>query len=82
MAVIYTKTSGSSWTGTKVGHYKTDLTSNGLAIESGFEQGSVQIYPLRALRILTPEETEEYLELQAKVESFNKRVRLNMIKRG
>lgn len=46
------KISGSSWTGAVVGYYTTKLTPQGLAIESENEPGSVQIYPVRALRVL------------------------------
>lgn len=47
-----TKTKGSSWTGKIVGHYSTNLTPVGVAVESENEPGSVQIYPVTALRAL------------------------------
>jgi len=43
------KMKGSQWHGTVVGYYSTDLTPKGVAIESAFERGSVQIYPCQAL---------------------------------
>jgi len=43
------KKSGSSWNGLVVGYYSTDLTPEGVAIESEREPGSVQIYPCKAL---------------------------------
>ena len=45
-----TKISGSSWTGRVVGTYSTTLTPEGYAVESENEPGSVQIYPVSALR--------------------------------
>ena len=45
-----TKTKGSSWTGRVVGFYSTTLTPEGYAIESDTETGSVQIYPVGALK--------------------------------
>lgn len=45
-----TKTKGSSWTGRVVGFYSTSLTPEGYAVESENEPGSVQIYPVSALR--------------------------------
>lgn len=47
---LLTKTKGSSWTGHVVGFYGTGLTDEGYAIESINEPGSVQIYPVSALR--------------------------------
>ncbi len=44
------KRSGSQWHGRVVGFYSTDLTAEGYAIESHWERGSVQIYPVGALR--------------------------------
>jgi hypothetical protein len=52
---LLTKTKGSSWTGRVVGFYGTGLTDEGYAIESVYEPGSVQIYPLSALRPYDPE---------------------------
>ena len=43
------KTKGSQWHGIVVGYYSTDLTPSGVAIESAFERGSVQIYPSHAV---------------------------------
>jgi hypothetical protein len=48
------KVSGSQWHGTIVGTYNTDLTPEGYAVESWTEQGSVQIYPAKALELWTP----------------------------
>jgi hypothetical protein len=48
------KTSGSQWHGMVVGTYSTVLTPEGYAVESWFEQGSVQIYPVKALEPWTP----------------------------
>lgn len=45
-----TKISGSSWTGHVRGDYSTSLTPEGYAVESENEPGSVQIYPVSALR--------------------------------
>lgn len=45
-----TKIKGSSWTGKVVGFYSTALTPEGYAIESENEPGSVQIYPVSAIR--------------------------------
>ena len=45
-----TKTKGSAWTGRVVGFYSTTLTPEGYAIESDTETGSVQIYPVGALK--------------------------------
>jgi dihydrofolate reductase (trimethoprim resistance protein) len=44
------KTSGSEWLGRIVGWYSTKLTSEGYAVESEYHDGSVQIYPVAALR--------------------------------
>ena len=44
-----TKTSGSSWTGTVCGFYRSSLTAIGYVIESENEPGSCQLYPERAL---------------------------------
>jgi hypothetical protein len=40
---------GSNWHGTVVGYYATKLTPKGVAVESDYEEGSVQIYPAHAL---------------------------------
>ncbi len=45
-----TKTKGSQWTGKVVGFYSTNLTAEGYAVESETERGSVQIYPVGALK--------------------------------
>ena len=47
-----TKTKGSRWTGKVVGFYFTSLTAEGYAVESETERGSVQIYPVAALKEL------------------------------
>ena len=46
------KKSGSSWHGLVVGFYSTDLTPEGVAVESLTETGSVQIYPVKALELV------------------------------
>lgn len=46
---LVTKVKGAQWTGKVVGFYKTDLTPEGYCVESIFEPGSVQIYPVSAL---------------------------------
>lgn len=43
------KRSGGKWRGKIVGWYSTDLTPEGYAVESVYESGSVQIYPVTAL---------------------------------
>jgi hypothetical protein len=43
------KPKGSNWHGTVVGYYATKLTPKGVAVESDYEEGSVQIYPAHAL---------------------------------
>jgi hypothetical protein len=48
------KKSGSQWHGRIVGWYSTGLTPIGWCVESVFEQGSVQIYPEKALRKFLP----------------------------
>lgn len=48
------KKRGSQWHGRIVGVYKTDLTVEGYAVESHFERGSVQIYPVAALEAWVP----------------------------
>lgn len=47
---LVTKTKGSQWTGHVVGFYSTTLTPEGYAVESETEKGSVQIYPVSALK--------------------------------
>lgn len=44
------KCKGSCWQGRVVGFYSTDLTPQGYAVESDAHPGSVQIYPVEALR--------------------------------
>lgn len=46
------KINGSKWKGYVVGFYSTQLTREGYCVESEFHQGSVQIYPANALRLL------------------------------
>ena len=43
------KKKGSEWEGNIVGHYSTELTPEGYAVESSTHKGSVQIYPAAAL---------------------------------
>jgi len=43
------KRSGGKWRGKIVGWYRTSLTPEGYAVESVYEPGSVQIYPVTAL---------------------------------
>lgn len=54
-----TKIKGSCWTGRVVGFYSTELTPIGYAVESETENGSVQIYPEKALKALTQPPTTE-----------------------
>lgn len=50
------KKSGSSWQGRVVGYYSTTLTDIGYCIESEREPGSVQLYPAKALELVTGDE--------------------------
>lgn len=50
------KSKGSQWHGKVVGWYRTELTPEGYAVESAFEEGSVQIYPVGALVPWAPEQ--------------------------
>lgn len=68
-----TKRSGSSWTGRVVGYYTTDLTPDGICVESENEPGSVQIYPAKALvaveadrraRTFSPTEIDQAVEAE------------------
>lgn len=43
------KRSGGSWHGDVVGYYRTALTPEGYVVESAYEPGSVQLYPVSAL---------------------------------
>ena len=58
------KIRGSSWRGTVCGWYSTDHTPEGYNVNSDFEPGSVQCWPLAALeawgaiRNIDPEECE------------------------
>lgn len=45
------KIKGSSWHGRIVGEYSTEFTPEGYAVESEWEAGSVQIYPVSALEL-------------------------------
>lgn len=46
------KKSGAFWEGTVVGHYSTDQTPDGVAVQLfGWENGPVQIYPAAALEL-------------------------------
>lgn len=59
------KKSGSRWQGKVVGYYSTELTPQGVCIESENEPGSVQIYPIRAVEVLegaTPHPDEQELQ--------------------
>ena len=47
------KTSGSQWDGYIVGVYSTTTTPEGYAVESIFHPGSVQIYPAKALQLVS-----------------------------
>lgn len=49
------KKSGSEWEGVVVGFYSTSLTPEGYAVESSSHEGSVQIYPTKALEVVTYE---------------------------
>lgn len=51
------KKKGSAWHGKVVGFYSTALTPEGYAVESAFERGSVQIYPVAALEEWFPTPT-------------------------
>ena len=44
-----TKRTGSEWSGRVCGFYSTDLTPDGVCVESEHHAGSVQIYPAKAL---------------------------------
>lgn len=44
----------SQWRGRVCGFYSTDITKEGIAVESAFEPNSVQIYPASALEKWTP----------------------------
>lgn len=46
------KKSGSEWQGYVCGFYSTELTPNGVAVESKDHKGSVQIYPVNALEVV------------------------------
>lgn len=52
------KKRGSRWQGRVVGWYSTTLTSEGYAIESDTEHGSVQIYPASALERSTEDSSD------------------------
>ena len=49
---VVKKVSGSEWEGVIVGTYSTALTPEGYAVESMMHNGSVQIYPAKALEYL------------------------------
>lgn len=42
---------GSNWHGSVCGFYSTELTADGVCVESAYEKGSVQIYPSKALEV-------------------------------
>jgi hypothetical protein len=47
-----TKRAGSEWTGYVCGFYQTNLTPDGVCVESEHHAGSVQIYPAKALELV------------------------------
>ena len=47
------KVGGSQWEGIVVGEYSTTLTPEGYAVESCAHAGSVQIYPAKALELVS-----------------------------
>jgi hypothetical protein len=53
------KITGANWRGTVVGTYSTKLTPEGYCVESEYESGSVQIYPVKAL-VLQEKATARY----------------------
>ncbi len=50
---IVRKKSGSEWEGAIVGTYSSSITPEGYAVESSTHKGSVQIYPVGALELVT-----------------------------
>ena len=64
------KTKGSSWQGIIVGFYSTDYTPIGYAVESEREKGSVQIYPEKALELLSAEVSEYALAAFGRVIAY------------
>lgn len=59
---MVTKTKGSQWTGKVVGVYSTALTPEGYAVESDTEKGSVQIYPVSALKsVFEKDESDKFI---------------------
>jgi hypothetical protein len=53
---LVAKVSGSNWHGRVCGYYSTELTPSGVCVESYYERGSVQIYPMNALAPWDPYE--------------------------
>jgi hypothetical protein len=53
------KIAGSSWYGTVVGTYSTELTPEGYCVESARHPGSVQIYPKTALELWVISENKD-----------------------
>lgn len=51
VGTLVRKRSGGQWHGRICGYYTTDLTTEGYAVESLREPGSVQIYPRKALEL-------------------------------
>jgi len=47
--VLVRKKRGSRWRGKVCGEYSTELTPEGYAVESVYEPGNVQVYPVAAL---------------------------------
>ena len=60
---MVTKTKGSQWTGKVVGVYSTALTPEGYAVESDTEKGSVQIYPVSALKAVFEKDETTMLDV-------------------
>lgn len=46
------KKRGGSWQGRVCGHYQTELTPDGVCVESEREPGSVQLYPVTAMELV------------------------------
>lgn len=50
---LVTKRTGSEWSGRVCGFYSTTLTPDGVCVESEHHAGSVQIYPAKALALVS-----------------------------
>ena len=57
------KIKGSEWIGKVVGTYSTELTPEGYCVESDVHEGSVQIYPASALKLVINETSNNRTEL-------------------